>query len=71
MENGIPLLPPVAAHSDSRKGFVLLPKQWVVERTWGWLNWCRRLSKDYEVLPETWETFIYTAMTCLLLRRLA
>jgi transposase len=31
-----------------KKGFVLLPKRWVVERTFGWLNWCRRLSKDYE-----------------------
>ena len=57
--------------SDSRKGFVLLPKRWVVERTWGWLNWCRRLSKDYEVLPETSEAFIYIAMTRLLLKRLA
>jgi putative transposase len=44
--------------SDSTKGFVLLPKRWVVERTWGWLNWSRRLSKDYEVLPETSETCI-------------
>ena len=57
--------------SDSRQGFVLLPRRWVVERTWGWLNWCRRLSKDYEVLTETSETFIYVAMTRLLLRRLA
>lgn len=45
--------------SDNTKGFVLLPKRWVVERTWGWLNWSRRLSKDYEVLPATSETFIY------------
>ena len=44
--------------SDSMKGFVLLPKRWVVERTWGWLNWCRRLSKDYEILPETSEAMI-------------
>ena len=57
--------------SDSRKEFVLLPKRWVVERTWGWLNWCRRLSKEYEVLPETSEAFIYIAMTRLLLKRLA
>ena len=57
--------------SDSAKGFVLLPKRWVVERTWGWLNWSRRLSKDYEVLPETSETFIYVAMIRLMLRRLA
>jgi putative transposase len=57
--------------SEAAKGFVLLPKRWVVERTWGWLNWSRRLSKDYEVLPETSEAFIYVAMIRLMLRRLA
>jgi transposase len=57
--------------SDNAKGFVLLPKRWVVERTWGWLNWCRRLSKDYEILPETAETFIYVAMIRIMLKRLA
>lgn len=57
--------------SDSAKGFVLLPKRWVVERTFGWLNWSRRLSKDYEVLPETSETFIYISMIRILIRRLA
>jgi transposase len=57
--------------SDDVKGFKLLPKRWVVERTWGWLNWSRRLSKDYEVLPETSETFIYIAMIRIMLRRLA
>lgn len=54
-----------------RKGFVVLPKRWVVERTFGWLNWCRRLSKDYERLPETSETFIYIAMIRIMVRRLA
>lgn len=57
--------------SEPAKGFVLLPKRWVVERTWGWLNWSRRLSKDYEILPETSETFIYVSMIRLMLRRLA
>lgn len=57
--------------SDTGKGFVLLPKRWVVERTWGWLNWSRRLAKDYEVLTETSETFIYVAMIRLMIRRLA
>jgi putative transposase len=57
--------------SDDVKGFVLLPKRWVIERTWGWLNWSRRLSKDYEVLTENSETFIYIAMIRILLRRLA
>jgi transposase len=54
-----------------KKGFVHLPKRWVVERTFGWLNWCRRLSKDYEHLPETSETFIYIAMIRIMVRRLA
>ena len=54
-----------------KKGFVLLPKRWVVERTFGWLNWCRRLSKDYERLPETSETFIYIAMIRIMVKRLA
>lgn len=57
--------------SDSMKGFVLLPKRWVVERTWGWLHWCRRLSKDYEILPETSEALIYIAMIRIMLKRLA
>ena len=53
-----------------KKGFVILPKRWVVERTFGWLNWCRRLSKDYERLPITSETFIYIAMIRIMVRRL-
>lgn len=53
------------------KGFVLLKKRWKVERTFGWWNWLRRLSKDYEVLPETSETFIYIAMIRIMVRRLA
>ena len=53
------------------KEFPILPKRWVVERTYGWFNWWRRLNKDYEVLPETSETFIYIGMIRLMLRRLA
>lgn len=52
-------------------GFVLLPKRWVVERTYGWLHWCRRLNVDYEKLPASSESFIYLAMIHLMLRRLA
>ena len=52
-------------------GFQVLPKRWVVERTFAWLSRYRRLSKDYEYLPETSETMIYAAMTRLMLRRLA
>lgn len=50
--------------------FEILPKRWVVERTFGWLSWFRRLSKDYEKLPEMSEAAIYAAMTRLMLRRL-
>jgi len=53
------------------KGFVVLPRRWVVERTFGWLGRHRRLSKDYEYLPESSETLIYIAMMGLMLRRLA
>ena len=57
--------------SDQQKGFKILPRRWVVERTFGWFNWCRRLNKDYEVLPATSETMIRVAMIRLMLRRLA
>lgn len=52
-------------------GFQVLPKRWIVERTFSWLNRQRRLGKDYERLPETSEAFIYVAMIRLMLRRLA
>lgn len=52
-------------------GFQVLPKRWIVERTFAWLNRHRRLSKDYERLPETSEAFVYVAMIRLMLRRLA
>lgn len=61
----------VVTRSQEHKGFVVLPKRWLVERTFGWFNWCRRLSKDYEILPETTETFIYLAMIRLMLKQLA
>ncbi len=50
-----------------QKTFQVLPKRWVVERTFGWLNLQRRLSKDYEAFTETW---LYISMTGLMLRRL-
>ena len=57
--------------SDSRKGFAVLPKRWIVERTFGWLTKQRRLAKDYKSLPETSEAMIYAAMIRLMLTRLA
>lgn len=56
---------------EASKGFVLLKKRWVVERTFGWWNRYRRLSKDYEVLPETSEALIYLVMIRIMVRRLA
>lgn len=52
-------------------GFRVLPRRWVVERTVAWLGRNRRLSKDYEALPTTEETWLYAAASRLLLRRLA
>jgi len=57
------LLPP--------KGFQVLPRRWVVERTFSWIDHNRRMSKDYERLTETSEAFIYVAMSRLMARRLA
>jgi putative transposase len=54
-----------------RRGFEVLPRRWVVERTFAWLVHNRRLSKDYERLCATGEAFVYIAMTRLMVRRLA
>ncbi len=61
----------VIKRSEEASGFVVLPRRWVVERTFGWLGRYRRLSKDYEELPETSEAMIYAAMVRIMLRRLA
>lgn len=52
-------------------GFVVLPKRWIVERTFAWLGRSRRLSKDYEALCETVEAWILIAMIYLMAKRLA
>lgn len=52
-------------------GFTVLPRRWVVERTFAWLGRNRRLSKDYEALPQTTEAWCYLAMGRLMSRRLA
>jgi putative transposase len=61
----------IVKRSDDIKGFKVLPRRWVVERTFGWLGRQRRLSKDYEYLTDTSETMIYVSMIGLMLRRLA
>jgi putative transposase len=63
------LLEIVKRPDESR--FVVLPRRWVVERTFAWLGRHRRLSKDYEALPESSETFILIATIYLMLHRLA
>ena len=61
----------IVKRSDAIKGFYVLPRRWVVERTFGWLGRHRRLSKDYEYLTETSENMIRVAMIKLMVRRLA
>ena len=61
----------VVLRLEQTQGFVVLKKRWVVERTFGWLMGDRRLVRDYELLPETSETFIYLAMIRIMVRRLA
>jgi transposase len=53
------------------KGFLVLPKRWVVERTIAWIDQNRRMSKDYERLCASGEAFVYAAMIRLMTRRLA
>jgi putative transposase len=61
----------IVKRTDDVKGFQVLPRRWVVERTFAWLGKYRRLSKDYEFLPETSEAWIYAAMIHVMVRRLA
>ncbi len=61
----------IVERPEGVKGFRVLPRRWVVERTFAWLGRSRRLSKDYEALPETSEAWIQIAMIHLMLKRLA
>jgi putative transposase len=65
---GIPL--EIVKRSDTAKGFKVIPKRWIVERTFGWLGRCRRLAKDFENLTRAHVAFVVLAMIRLLLRRL-
>jgi len=56
--------------SDQAKGFELLPRRWVVERTFAWLNRCRRLAKDFENLAQNALAFLRLASIRLMLRKL-
>jgi putative transposase len=61
----------IVKRPDDVQGFVVLPRRWVVERTFAWLGKYRRLSKDYEALTDTSEAMIQAAMVHLMIRRLA
>jgi hypothetical protein len=52
---------------EAKKGFVLLPRRWVVERSFGWLNRLRRLARDYERLPETLAGLHFVVFAMLML----
>jgi putative transposase len=60
----------IVKRSDAVTGFQVLPKRWIVERTFAWFGRYRRLSKDYETLTESSEATTYLAMIHLMLRRL-
>ena len=60
-----------SARAAATRGFVVLPRRWVVERTFAWLDRCRRLSKDYEAKTAHSEAMIRVASIALMVRRLA
>ena len=60
----------IVKRPEGAKGWQLLPKRWVVERTFGWLNRWRGLAREYDYRPQTTQAKILLAMTRLMLRRL-
>jgi putative transposase len=60
----------IVKRSDNVKGFNVLPKRWIVERTFGWIVQYRRHSRDYEGLTENSEAIIYISMLQIMLRRI-
>ena len=61
----------IVKRSDSVVGFAVLPKRWIVERTFAWIGRYRRMSKDYEALAVTSEAMIYLVMINVMVHRLA
>jgi transposase len=59
----------VVKHTEAKKGFVLLPKRWVVERTFAWAARFRRLARDYERMAQTLAGLHYVAFVCLMLSK--
>src|SRR3954465_6842249 len=59
----------VVKHTEAKRGFVLLPRRWVVERSFGWMARFRRLARDYERLPESLAGLHFIAFSCLMLHR--
>ena len=62
---------PEGQEPPPRPAFTVLPRRWVIERTFSWIGQNRRMSKDYERLLESGEALIYVAMSRLMARRLA
>ena len=60
----------VVKHHEAKRGFVLLPRRWVVERSFAWTARLRRLARDYERLPTTLAGLHFIAFACLMLTRL-
>jgi transposase len=67
-EHGIKL--EVVKHTEAKKGFVLLPRRWVIERTFGWLGRFRRLARDYERLEQTLAGWHWLAFVILVLKQI-
>jgi len=60
----------VVKHTEAKRGFILLPRRWVVERSFAWAARFRRLARDYERLAQTLAGFHYIAFACLMLHRI-
>ena len=60
----------VVKHTEAKRGFILLPRRWVVERSFAWAARFRRLARDYERLAQTLAGFHYLAFACLMLQRI-